>query len=219
MATYTHIIRRQLKYDHIAPVMEKYAHLAFIGACACESFKVIQGSRHAPGELAAVAERVALTSLGRADRRGVQGKTLAGFDAKARAWRDAPGWRRWSRRARRRWRGVATMILRVADRRGVEGKALAGPDAKARAWRGARAGDNGLDMRAAASSPRRQHPEAWHYRRLPPCQRGALASISRGIRFTLHHRVKLGCGDLERTERALGGIVGKRLTYRDSSCA
>jgi transposase-like protein len=28
--------------------------------------------------------------------------------------------------------------------------------------------------------------------------------------------VRLGCGDLERTERALGGIVGKRLTYAQS---
>ncbi len=37
--------------------------------------------------------------------------------------------------------------------------------------------------------------------------------------FRYSNRIKLGCGDLERTERALGGIVGKRLTYRDSSCA
>ncbi|KQO52603.1 IS1595 family transposase [Methylobacterium sp. Leaf85] len=32
--------------------------------------------------------------------------------------------------------------------------------------------------------------------------------------FRYNNRVKLGCGDVERTERALGGIVGKRLTYR-----
>jgi transposase-like protein len=34
--------------------------------------------------------------------------------------------------------------------------------------------------------------------------------------FRYNNRVRLGCSDLERTERALGGIVGKRLTYRDS---
>jgi transposase-like protein len=37
--------------------------------------------------------------------------------------------------------------------------------------------------------------------------------------FRYSNRVRLGCGDLERTERALSGIVGKRLTYRDSSGA
>jgi transposase-like protein len=35
--------------------------------------------------------------------------------------------------------------------------------------------------------------------------------------FRYSNRVGLGCGDLDRTERVLGGIVGKRLTYRDSS--
>jgi ISXO2-like transposase domain len=35
--------------------------------------------------------------------------------------------------------------------------------------------------------------------------------------FRYNNRVGLGCGDLDRTERVLGGIVGKRLTYRDSS--
>lgn len=35
--------------------------------------------------------------------------------------------------------------------------------------------------------------------------------------FRYSNRVKLGCDDLERTERALTGIVGKRLTYKDSS--
>jgi transposase-like protein len=35
--------------------------------------------------------------------------------------------------------------------------------------------------------------------------------------FRYSNRVRLGCDDLQRTERALGGIVGKRLTYRDSS--
>lgn len=34
--------------------------------------------------------------------------------------------------------------------------------------------------------------------------------------FRYNNRVKLGCGDAERTERALGGIVGKRLTYRSA---
>ncbi len=34
--------------------------------------------------------------------------------------------------------------------------------------------------------------------------------------FRYSNRVKLGCSDLERTERALSGIVGKRLTYRQS---
>ncbi len=37
--------------------------------------------------------------------------------------------------------------------------------------------------------------------------------------FRYNNRVRLGCDDLERTERALGGIVGKRLTYRDSLAA
>jgi len=37
--------------------------------------------------------------------------------------------------------------------------------------------------------------------------------------FRYSNRVKLGCDDLERTERALSGIIGKRLTYRDSSVA
>jgi transposase-like protein len=35
--------------------------------------------------------------------------------------------------------------------------------------------------------------------------------------FRYSNRVKLGCDDRERTERALEGIVGKRLTYWDSS--
>jgi transposase-like protein len=34
--------------------------------------------------------------------------------------------------------------------------------------------------------------------------------------FRYSNRVKLGCNDIERTERALRGIVGKRLLYRDS---
>jgi len=34
--------------------------------------------------------------------------------------------------------------------------------------------------------------------------------------FRYNNRVRLGCGDLERAERALGGIVGKRLTYAQS---
>lgn len=32
--------------------------------------------------------------------------------------------------------------------------------------------------------------------------------------FRYNNRVKLGCGDVERAERALKGIVGKRLTYQ-----
>jgi transposase-like protein len=32
--------------------------------------------------------------------------------------------------------------------------------------------------------------------------------------FRSTHRVRLGCDDVERTERALKGVVGKRLTYR-----
>jgi transposase-like protein len=35
--------------------------------------------------------------------------------------------------------------------------------------------------------------------------------------FRYNHRVRLGVGDVERTTYALAGIVGKRLTYRDSS--
>lgn len=37
--------------------------------------------------------------------------------------------------------------------------------------------------------------------------------------FRYNNRVRLGCDDWQRTERALFGIVGKRLTYRDSSWA
>ena len=32
--------------------------------------------------------------------------------------------------------------------------------------------------------------------------------------FRYNNRVKLGCGDVERSDRALRGVVGKRLTYR-----
>jgi transposase-like protein len=32
--------------------------------------------------------------------------------------------------------------------------------------------------------------------------------------FRYNNRIKLGCGDIERADRALKGIVGKRLTYR-----
>jgi hypothetical protein len=35
--------------------------------------------------------------------------------------------------------------------------------------------------------------------------------------FRYNHRVRLGYGDYARTTMALRGIVGKRLTYRDSS--
>jgi transposase-like protein len=37
--------------------------------------------------------------------------------------------------------------------------------------------------------------------------------------FRYNNRVRLGVNDEARTERALGGIMGKRLTYRDSSAA
>lgn len=37
--------------------------------------------------------------------------------------------------------------------------------------------------------------------------------------FRYNNRIRLGIGDQVRTERALHGIVGKRLTYRDSSWA
>jgi hypothetical protein len=37
--------------------------------------------------------------------------------------------------------------------------------------------------------------------------------------FRYNNRVRAGVGDTERTTRALGGIVGRRLTYRDSSAA
>lgn len=37
--------------------------------------------------------------------------------------------------------------------------------------------------------------------------------------FRYNHRVRLGIGDIARTEKALRGIVGKRLMYRDSSRA
>lgn len=37
--------------------------------------------------------------------------------------------------------------------------------------------------------------------------------------FRYNNRVKLGVNDIERTEAALSGIVGKRLLYRDSSTA
>jgi transposase-like protein len=34
--------------------------------------------------------------------------------------------------------------------------------------------------------------------------------------FRYNNRVRLGCDDMERTKRVLSGIVGKRLTYKDS---
>jgi transposase-like protein len=37
--------------------------------------------------------------------------------------------------------------------------------------------------------------------------------------FRYNQRVALGIGDVERTELALGGIVGKRLTYRKTSAS
>lgn len=37
--------------------------------------------------------------------------------------------------------------------------------------------------------------------------------------FRYNERTALGTGDVERTELALGGIVGKRLTYRDTSAS
>lgn len=35
--------------------------------------------------------------------------------------------------------------------------------------------------------------------------------------FRYNSRIALGCGDIERTERALRGVVGKRLTYRNTT--
>jgi ISXO2-like transposase domain len=37
--------------------------------------------------------------------------------------------------------------------------------------------------------------------------------------FRYNNRVALGVGDVARTNQALAGIVGKRLTYRDSSAS
>jgi hypothetical protein len=37
--------------------------------------------------------------------------------------------------------------------------------------------------------------------------------------FRYNGRAALGVGDVRRTEVALGGIVGKRLTYRESSAS
>jgi len=37
--------------------------------------------------------------------------------------------------------------------------------------------------------------------------------------FRYNNRTALGVNDIARTENALRGIVGKRLTYRDSSAA
>ena len=36
--------------------------------------------------------------------------------------------------------------------------------------------------------------------------------------FRYNNRSGLGCEDVERGERALAGIIGKRLTYKQSSC-
>ena len=36
--------------------------------------------------------------------------------------------------------------------------------------------------------------------------------------FRYNNRSKLGCEDVERAERALAGVAGKRLTYRQSAC-
>jgi len=67
---------------------------------------------------------------------------------------------------------------------------------------------------------------------------GYFATLKRGIMGTYHHvspkhlkryvgefdfryneRIALGVDDAQRTQTALRGIVGKRLTYRDSSAA
>lgn len=37
--------------------------------------------------------------------------------------------------------------------------------------------------------------------------------------FSYNNRIALGVGDVKRSDNALGGIVGKRLTYRDLSVA
>jgi transposase-like protein len=51
------------------------------------------------------------------------------------------------------------------------------------------------------------------------CQEKHLHRYLAEFDFRYNHRIRLGVGDQGRTERALAGIIGKRLTYRDSSAA
>ena len=53
----------------------------------------------------------------RADRRGVQGKALAGLDAMAGAWRAAPDWRGRSRRALGELAAAAWRLAEATTRR------------------------------------------------------------------------------------------------------
>jgi hypothetical protein len=57
-------------------------------------------------------------------------------------------------------------------------------------------------------------PEAWNLRRLSARQRRTSSPLPRRIRFRYSNRIALGVDDVERTERAIRGIIGKRLTYR-----
>jgi hypothetical protein len=42
------------------------------------------------------------------------------------------------------------------------------------------------------------------------------AEVAAGA-FRYNNRIRLGCDDIERTNRTLQGIVGKRLTYRTTN--
>jgi hypothetical protein len=56
--------------------------------------------------------------------------------------------------------------------------------------------------------------QAWDEEYLPTLWRAASAPLPRRVRFPLHNRTKLGVDDKTRADRALMGIVGKRLTYQ-----
>lgn len=63
------------------------------------------------------------------------------------------------------------------------------------------------------------HPEArrlWH---LPARVRAHLNRYLAEFDFRYSYRIKTGFDDLARMDRALAGIVGKRLTYRSVSGA
>lgn len=110
-------------------------------------------SRHALGELAAVAWRLAVTPARRTARRGVHEKGLASLDATAGAGpAHGPGWRGWSRRARgaRRHGGPLSVTpARRAARRGDHGKALASLGATAGADASAVFAERGTKSRRA----------------------------------------------------------------------
>jgi hypothetical protein len=48
---------------------------------------------------------------------------------------------------------------------------------------------------------------------------GPPVSLSAEFDFRYSNRIALGAGDTKRTEKALTGIVGKRLTYRGTGRA